>query len=449
MTLSTFTSRFTIAMVTAGLGLSVLMFSLFSPHAPAWIENFDSSCVRSIFSSETRVTRYDPESKQITVRSLGHHPDKGRKFQPVSITDDPDRIFETSPPSPLDYAVILQKLYDRGFRNVVISTRMSWDTPANDDDSPPAQGSLNDATLTTRALDSKLALFDSSVIGLPVTRGASGHPLPQALKRSLIPHSRVTGNTSLIPTVNQVPLPTSINGGDNTLAGFHRIESAPENKGHLQLLAHWKGSESGLIPSIQLLTIMCAHDIAPDDVTVHAAKHIRLGSTGPVIPIDEYGQTPAASASETTTPTSITAESLITKNTDQEEAPADSNQLAFIEANGDRTSASNLLAPDAANRLGNLAKSLPVPGDPEYFRRLPFLLEALIIITITLVLSPFVSLSSYNRHLTFALAAPMVLVLLLALMEWNQQWFGLTAPVIAILAAWLTTSQISPSAKQK
>lgn len=450
MTLSTFTSRFTIAMVSLGMGLAVLIFTQFSPYVPAWVEGFESGCIQTIFSSETRVTRYDSTSDTVVVHTLGIHPEKGKPFQPVAITDDPNKIFESTPPTPLDYAVILQRIHDRGFRSIVICTRMTWDAPLKTENL--SQDGFDDSILSVQALSSKLALFDHSVIGLPVTRGPSSHPLPAPLKRSLISLSQISGKSTLIPTVNQVPLHSSIEGGENTLAGFHQIESSPAGGGKIQLLAQWNGQEQGLIPSIQLLAIMSAHNVQPSEIEVKAAQYIRLGTSGPVIPIDEYGQTPAPPAqSEAQLSGSLpatAADSLITENK-QADPESLASTLAMIYANGELTASTNLINSDAILQIRQLSETLPIPGDAEHFQRLPFLLEALILLILGLLMPPLVSLTNYYRHLAFTLTAPLIIVLLLVLMEWNQQWFGLTAPLAAILTAWLTSSQFSSPTNQR
>ena len=126
MKLGDFSARLLIATLTLGIGLGFLLFTHFGQPAPQWIQQLEPRCVRAIFSTDTRVSDYDPSSQVLTVSTLASRPKNSLPFQTITITDDPDQIFESCPPTPLDYAVILQKLHQRGYRRVVVTTRMTW-----------------------------------------------------------------------------------------------------------------------------------------------------------------------------------------------------------------------------------------------------------------------------------------------------------------------------------
>lgn len=457
-------ARFLIAILTLAIGVTSLLFSNFAPRSwiPPWIDDLDPSCVLAIFSSDTRVCDYATDTKTITVRTLGSHPEKSLDFQRIQITDDPDHIFEATPPTPLDYAIILQRLYDQGYRRVVIATRMTWDQPAGNTTSPtpaePPVDGFDEQQLSTQALSAKLAQFNCAVIALPVTRGATSQPLPAPLRRAIIPLNQVQGSPHLIPKVNQITLHASIDGGDSTLAGFHSIESAPPNPNSIPMLAHWiHHKEEGLIPSIELLTIMSAHNISPAEIQIECGQHIRLGQTGPTIPIDDYGQTlspPAESqplSQKTHTP--VPAETLIatrsTSTTDNKSPQNNShntnNKVALISAIGEKTTPTNTLTAKRLTQLIVLSETLPTPGEAVHYKKLPLGFEMLIILALAIITSQFLTFTTFNRHLAFALTIPFVLILLLTLMHWNQQWCRLTTPVITILTTWLISSQVRKS----
>lgn len=446
MKLTNFSARSLIASLSLGIGLAVLLFSNYSPLSPQWLQPLDATCVQRIFSSASSVTSYDAVTKTISVQTLAADPKNCRELQDITITDDPSRIFETSPPSPLDYAIILQKLYEQGYRSVILTTRMTWDQdPVSTDATPTGTDNIQ---LSTQALSYKLAQFDRAVIALPITRGATPQDLPAALQRALIPFDQVHGNSQLIPTVNQVSLPTTMDGGINTLAGFSRIESTPESDTHIPLLAHWENQ--GLIPSLELLTIMSAHGISPSDVSVQCGKFIRLGTTGPVIPIDEYGQTPPPSDNANhpsrTPPTAQKAEDILTKKTPSSTAAIapPTNTLCIIHADGEKTNPTNLLTAQRLTQLKTLCETLPTPGEPTIYHKLPLIYELLILLALALITGRLATLTPYNRHLAFALTLPLIIITLLVLMDSTHQWFGLTAPIIAILTAWLTASCLNP-----
>jgi len=450
MKICDFSARFLIAVLTLGIGMGNLLLSHFgfSP-LPRWIGQFDSSCATAFFPSKSRVFDYAADTQEISVRALGNHPEQSLPFQVIDITDDPHRIFETSPPSPLDYAVILQHLLDQGCRSVVITTRMAWDTPKKRDNSLSTDSwdeSFDEAKLSPQALSYKLAQFDRAVIGLPVTRGAVAHTLPQTLQRSLITRQQIHGNDKLIPKINQASLPTSIEGGPNTLAGFSVIESAPSDPKRIQLLAHWISDTSpqddGFIPSLALLTIMSAHGIAPSELQVQCGQHIRLGQTGPIIPIDEYGQTPRTESLSTTAALSsgIPADQLITSKSIQL-----NNKLCLIRATGEKSSRTNLLKTEHLSQLVTLSQTLPTLGDPVIYQKLNFGFECLIILGITLIAAAIITLTPQHRNIAYALALLLLVIILLVLMTWKHQWVGLTAPTLTLISAWLISSQLKPT----
>jgi len=467
MKLSNASSRFLITLLSLGIGVAVVLFSNFAPPVmvPQWIGQIDNSCVRAIFSSNTQTSEYHSDTQTIEVRTLGIHPDNSREFQGVVITDDPDHIFEATPPTPLDYAIILQQLYDKGYRSVVITTRMTWDKKSKSDALTQINTALSshdefdEIDLSAKALSYKLSQFDQSVIGLPVTRGASSQPLPPSLMRASIHLKQVHGNHSSIPRVNQITLPASIDGGNHSLAGFYRIENTPESTTHIALLALWgHENDERMIPSIELLTIMSAHGISPAELDVECGKSIRLGKTGPLIPIDEFGQTPnprpavADTSSSRPTNPNIKAEQLLARNkkpsANTKPAPNatnSANTLCLIHATGEKTTATNLLSAGKLTAIITLCETLPTPGDATPYRRLPVGFTLIIILALAIITSRFITLTPKHRHLAFSLTVPFIIILLLVLMKWDQQWFGLTAPVVTIFSAWILSSQFEPA----
>ncbi len=414
-------SRLPVATLVLSVGVAVL----FLGKVTTWLPAFDRACVRAASPSDQLVYDHDAASDTISAHTLAIQPDKARDFQLVAVTDDPDHIFEHTPPSPLDYAVILESLHNRGFRSVVLTTRMTWDEQPG---------------LEAKGLSSRLALFNKAVIALPVTRGATAHPIPAALQRALIPLSRITGNHQHIPTVNQVTLPSHADGAAQTLAGFHQIESAPPSPGHIPMLAHWQGQ--GLIPSLELLAIMSAHDVAPADLIIHCGKHIRLGSQGPVIPIDAYGQTPSPKSAVPTHNAlpPIIAEQVIGQPTTP---PArQPEHIALIHATGTTTSATNTLSPTRLPILLTLTETLLIPEKTTHYHRPPRVAEIAVLLAITLAATWFAGFSPGNRYFALAITASLLFPLLLALMDITHHWFALSAPLAALISACLIPSQL-------
>jgi hypothetical protein len=411
--------RLLIATLAAGVGLAVAL----AGDKLAWIRQLDANLVMLAASyqpgEQHLVQDMDRETGVLTLRTLTKEPGKGRLFQSVRITDDPGRIFEHSPPSALDYAVILESLHNRGYDDVVLTTRMSWDEHPG---------------LEAGGLGDRLARFARSAIPLPVTRAATDQVAPEPLQRAMIPLSRVSGNHLLIPIVNRVPLPAHTDGGANTLAGFSRIESAPASEGDIPLLANWRNQ--GLIPSIDLLAMMMAHKVSPAELTIVCGKHIRLGNEGPVIPIDDYGQTPAPDAAGANTvalPPPLDAGQLI--------SPAAKHStrahIALIHASGEKTSATNTLSDARLRSLLALARIYPVPDALFHIRRFPLWAAIILVIDIALLSCWLADLSRKDRHLAYLMTAVLLFPLLMVLLHLSQHWLGLSAPLATLVTAWI------------
>ena len=119
-------SRLRIAALALGVGCLVLYLSKTS----SWIKQLDASFVMMAMSyqkGEQFVYQLDEDSNKITIGSLSKKQGQKNHPQTIQITDDPDRIFEQSPPSALDYAIILTALHKRGFRDVVLTTNLHWE----------------------------------------------------------------------------------------------------------------------------------------------------------------------------------------------------------------------------------------------------------------------------------------------------------------------------------
>ncbi|BDS08215.1 hypothetical protein NT6N_32550 [Oceaniferula spumae] len=413
---------FWIFVLSISSGLLVLFFGPLTTFLP----DFDITCVRAASPSEGRIYDLDQNARTITSRLLTAQPDRGKSFRMVEVTDDPDQVYESTPPSPLDYAVMLHSLRLKGANNIILTTRMSWD---------------GDPGITAEALSNKLAAFDRASFGVPVTRGATAQPLPEALQRALIPFSNVSGNLRLIPVVNQVALPAVISGGKNSLGGFSTIESTPDSKDYVPMLCHWDGE--GLIPSLELLALMSSHNVNPKQVIVRCGKHIRLGLQGPVINIDSYGETILPEKAEKSdlidlTKDAIAAEDLITRQEDGAETPED-RRVYLVHAVGEKTKPTNQLSPVRLAAILNWSKNLlsPEPGRSITYKRLPLWAEIVLIFDIALAACWFTSFSRGGRHLAFALTAALSYPFLLSIMDLTQHWLSVSSLLVTVLVAWL------------
>ena len=256
-------SKLHISIIAMLMGLLIYFFG----HQIPIIKSFDFSCAHFLADDDSLVAAKNDPRQAITSAHL----------QKIAITDDPERIFESTPPSPLDYAVILDRLLEHGHRDVIFNTPLVWDDYSE---------------IELQALNRKLTSLDSVTLSLPLTRGVINQAAPPALQQSLIPLNQVQGNYHPLPRANQVTLTQRADGGANTLAGFSVIESAQnaEDTEHVQLIALWQGQ--AIVPSTELLVLMKQHEVPLKDLIILCGKEIRFGEKGPMISIDEFGRTP-------------------------------------------------------------------------------------------------------------------------------------------------------------
>ena len=409
-------SRIAITLVAMMAGLLVLFYGDRIPE----VREFDAAAIH-LYSFADEMAHDDRlEEGIVGFRPLIDQEDVDRKFQLVAITDDPDRIFEKSPPSPLDYAVILDALHERGEKPVVLATRIAWDDYTE---------------MELQALDGRLALFEHAIIPLPVTRGATKKSLPASLERSLIPFSNIKGNYQLFPVVNQVTLSNHANGAEQTYAGFSRIESelSPESS-QIQMLAQW--SDEGVIPSLELLILMSEHSIMPDDLIIQCGKSIRLGNDGPIIPLDEFGRASITSELETNDATSIKsikAESLMESSAEQKT----NTYTSIIQATGEKVLTSNSFSPERLSSLLAMSTYFPIPIDGIEFTRIPLWIEVALILDLCIFIYIGLCLRGITRQLVFISLAITVFTLLMAIMHTMNGWLHLSPLFTVILTVWL------------
>ncbi len=415
MKLNSRSSRLLIATLALGVGVAVLFWG----HKLEWVRQFDLAAVRSAEDAPGKqLHEYDPATGKISIRPLVATTEAGKTFQRVIVTDDPEKIFESSPPSALDYAVLLESLHNHGYRHVTVTTRLNW----NDDPGLLADG-----------LDLRLALFDSAVIPLAVTRGPSTGSLPKMLERTIIPDTQIHGDARLVPLVNRLTLPSHMTGdAAHVFAGFHHIESNPPAAGRIAMLARW--DDKGMIPSLELLMIMQAHAVLPSQVTIHCGKYIRLGKNGPIIAIDSYGQTTTPGLTENNTPSPpLQADKLIT----QKKSKTALKPIAIIHAQGERTGPTNAFDANRLNQAIALTRAYPVPGDGSSHQRLPLWGKLVILFDVAVIVFLLRTMTRGNQHLGFALTAALTLPMLYAMMSLTQHWMAISAPLAALLIGWI------------
>jgi len=207
----------------------------------------------------------------------------------IAITDDPERVFQNSPPSPVDFAIILKNLRRLGRESVAIGMPLAWPEPD---------------VISLTALDQQLDSLPISVTSAPLSRSPVPSPLPPAFRRASLDVSQIHGNIRDLPTVNRVSIPDVILGNTSSLAGFTVLESEPDD-GFPHLLARW---DDRVVLAFPLLAALADHNTTPSEIEIRLGKYISLGADGPFIPIDGYGRLafkPASSAERNSIPAEV------------------------------------------------------------------------------------------------------------------------------------------------
>ncbi|MGJ8678341.1 MAG: hypothetical protein ACSHX0_12555 [Akkermansiaceae bacterium] len=421
-------SRISISITAVALGLLVF----FLAHLVPQFEAFDLACIRLFSAGDDMVYRQERPTGLISINSLEQASQTEHSFYVVGLTDDPDRIFESSPPSPLDYAVILDSLIKRHQKRVIMTTQLVWDDSSD---------------MEIMALNSKLAQFEQAIVALPVTRGAIDKVAPSALQRATIPLSRVRGNIKLLPIVNQVTTPDLVNGGEQTLAGFHRIESMEtvDDPASVQLLALWQ--DKGVIPSLELLTLMAQYAVLPQDIIIHCGREIQLGTDGPLIPIDEFGRAELPATDENTSLQTIYAEDLLSRETQSAEQETvqekilKQSDIPIIQATGEQVKSINGISRVRLESTLQASSQLYVEENVYQLSRIPTWAEIAILFDLTIILYLIMSLRAPAVYFSFVIILITIFVCLMLFIHSLQYWFALKSPLIILAFCWIFSLQ--------
>lgn len=331
----------------------------------------------------------------------------------IVITDDPDRVFQASPPSPVDFAIILKNLRRLGRDSIAIGTPLAWSEMDG---------------ISMMALDQQLGALRSVVTAAPLSRGPIASPLPPAFRRASIAVSDIHGIARHLPIVNRVSIPDAILGNSNSLAGFTALESEPDGE-FPYLLARW---DDRVVFSFPLLAALADHKVLAEKVEIRLGHYISLGKEGPYIPIDEFGRLtfrPPSSASST----SIPAESLI-------DAPDD--VLSGLRA-GTLLIRNGMSAADEASARfsDSLVPTVSLLADPSSaiesraYNRVPWPSELLLIASLLSLLHSLTNFPKSGGRLALTILAGVIVIIHLKVVPVTQTWPPTFPALAAVLAA--------------
>lgn len=198
-------------------------------------------------------------------------PDKREAPVVVSLGDDLANFFQSSPPAPIDLAVIFSNFHRLGAKKAATAAVLAWEAPD---------------PIGLAALDKALGKFDSLVMAAPLSRGAVSSAMPAAFRRASLPLTKIAGDPSALPAVNRISLPGVIFGGETAVAGFSTLESEPSAESP-PLMARW---EDRVVFAFPLLTVLQRNNFSLDGVEIHLGEYIKLSPSGPVVPLDDFGR---------------------------------------------------------------------------------------------------------------------------------------------------------------
>ncbi len=192
----------------------------------------------------------------------------------VSIGDDPDGVFQDSPPSPTDIAIVLRNLHRLGAENAAIAAVLAWQEP--------------DLT-AFKALEIALGKFNMVVHAAPLARHTLRQEMPEAFARAALPPQALTGDVSRLPIVNRVAVADVVFAPDKGLAGFSTLDNA-ELKGRVPMLARWEEDpDRRVVVAFPLLAVLARYELPVGGIKVRLGEAIELGPNGPLVPIDDDG----------------------------------------------------------------------------------------------------------------------------------------------------------------
>lgn len=331
----------------------------------------------------------------------------------VSLGDDPQGIFQSSPPSPVDIAVILKNTRRLGADKAAISAILAWDDPD---------------VIALSALDGELAAFSSLVTTAPLSRSATTSPLPPSFRRASIPLDQIRGDTSAIPTVNRVSLPGVILGGDAALSGFSAIEQ--DSATNTPLIARW---EDRAVFAFPLVAAAAGKGIPLEHLEIQLGNFIKLGPSGPVIPIDDFGRLSVAPGN-VEEPVRIGADAVL--DSDQ---PLPRNGSGLVLLRDDQSSTEETTRAFSRKVVPLIAAISSGAGmTPEQtFRRLSERWDLGVLGGIVFILSLIATASRFGRHVGFGVLAAITVVAHFTLAGFASIWLP-TLPILgAILAAFV------------
>ncbi|MGL5016549.1 MAG: hypothetical protein ACRDBP_00325, partial [Luteolibacter sp.] len=363
-----------------------------------------------------------PEPWKLQTFSANKKPDQRQAPVIVSLGDDLEGFFQSSPPAPIDLAVIFSNFQRLGAEKAATAAVFAWEKPD---------------PVGLAAFEKSLAGFDSLVMAVPLSRGVVAAQMPPSLRRASIPTSRIQGDPSTLPLVNRLPIPGIILGGEPTIAGFSVLESEPSLR-LLPLLARW---EDRIVFSFPLLTVLQRLDLPLDGIEVRLGEFLKLGPSGPIIPIDGSGRL-AMPVKSLAAYAEISAAALIDGGDDlfPKQAP---DPVILRDDQSAAEPATRAFSKSLSATVAFIASSGGLT-EAAAFHRLPEGWEMLYLAGVVLILTALCSVSAFVRYLCITATLAVLLTAQWVSFGFASVWLPGLPALAAILAAFVTAKVIQP-----
>ena len=256
----------------------------------------------------------------------------------VLITDDPAEIFEETPPSAIDFALLLSTLRKAGAENVSVDYPLSW-TAAD--------------PIETGLLELELERLRFSALAFPVSRSSEGTSLPEQWLASTLKVEDFPQLPPSLPVVNRLAVEPTTFGSQSTLLGFTRIESELHDVQLPYLLARW---DDRILLSSLLTSLLLENNLSINDLRI-SRDSITLEPINQFISIDRYGR--ALLNRKAPLHSAVAAEDIIAPSSGEAGSYASSRVVHISSDKAERTA--NLLQISSSDRLTPIKNLRKVP----------------------------------------------------------------------------------------
>lgn len=354
----------------------------------------------------------DPQPWSLRVLDPSRKADPTHEPTVISIGDDPEGIFQASPPTPVDLAVVLKQMRRLGATKPAISASLAWNQPE---------------MIAISALDSELSRFQKVVTAASLSRGATGTNLPASFRRGSLSYSQVIGDITGIPIINRLALPGVILGGENATSGFSILETEPDGS---PMLARW---DDRVVLSFPLVAVIISRGIPFEDVVVDLGNYIRIGKKGPYIPIDHTGRISSASG-KLSSHVALRAEAL--EEIDQPLGNSSNKPILLRDDQSNAESATRDFSSKVALLVADISSGAGMSGET-IFRRMPPRWELTSLGLLVILIASFSRLNHFARAIAYGIFAAGLLITHLMTASLISIWLPTLAGLAATLAAFL------------